>query len=74
MILRGGGGGSRELPLDVKENHSRTVVFYFAKSFTRLDTSEFHDNMIFFTFNNKFCWCSYSGDDWTALKSAGQVL
>ena len=55
---------SRELPVDLKEKHSKTVVFCLAKSFTkRLETSKFHDAKIFFTFVNNFQWCLYSCDN-----------
>ena len=56
----GGGGGSGELSVDVKEKRSNIVVCYLAKSFTaRLETSEFHDSDILIFFND-FRWCSYS--------------
>ena len=36
-----------------KEKRSKKSLFYSAKSFTdRLETSEFHDSMILFTFSN----------------------
>ena len=65
---------SRELPVDVKEKCSKIVVFCLAKSFTgKLETSEFHDSMIFFTFFNDFCSCSYSCYDPITEKTAEQV-
>ena len=39
--------------MDVKEKHSKIVVFYLAKSFTeKLETREFHGSTIFYTFFN----------------------
>ena len=70
----GGGGGFRELLLDIKVKRSKVAVFYLTKTFTeRLETSAFHDTVIFFTLVNDFLRCSCSCDDQIAQKAAEQV-
>ena len=60
--------------MDVKGKRRKIGVFYLVKSFTeRLETSAFHDSLIFFTFFNDFRRWSYSCDDRILQKSAEQV-
>ena len=79
LLLLGGGGihwalrgeGRGGVAGGQYKMHSKTVVFYEAKCFTkRLETSKFHDSLIFFTFFNDFHWRSYSWEVWIAQKAA----
>ena len=60
--------------MDVKEKHSKIVVFYLVKSLTgRLETSKFLDGMKFFTFFKNLRQCSYLCDDQISQKAADHV-
>ena len=53
----------------------KIVVFYLAKPLAeRLETSQIHDSMIFFTFFNNFRRCLYPCDDQISQKAANSPL